>query len=369
MSTSTTLERSAKPLVKPQIIDCDIHPSPAHRKALHPYLPQRWGKHLDEYGSFSHSFYAARGAYPRFQPNAARLDSWPGNGKPPGADLAFMQTQHLNAHNVQYGIMMPLLDVNTSRNTELATATCLATNDWQLDEFSSKEPRLKSSIVINAEDTASAVAEIGRRAGDRRFGQVFLGTRGIEPLGRRRYWPIFAAAQEANFPIGFHVGGPHAHPPAAGGWPSFYVEYYQVVSHTAQALLASMILEGVFDEFPRLRVAVIECGFAWVPPFAWRLDKHFERLRSEVPTLKRKPSEYLRSHVSFTTQAIEEPEHRGDLRRLFEWVGWDRMMFSTDYPHWDFDDPEHALPMTMSDEERRLVYHDNAARFYAHVDG
>jgi predicted TIM-barrel fold metal-dependent hydrolase len=368
MSTSTTLDTEAKTAATLQFVDSDIHPTPANRKALHPYLSQRWRQHLDEYGSFSHSFYAARNAFPRFQPNAARLDSWPPNGKPPGADLAFMQKQHLDAHGVKYGILMPLIDTNTSRNNELAAATCAATNAWQLDEFSGKEPRLKASITICAEDPASALAEINRWSGDRHFAQIFLGTRSIEPLGRRRYWPIFAAAQEAGMPIGFHVGGPSAYPPAAGGWPSFYIEYYQIVGHTAQALLTSLILEGVFDAFPTLRIAVVECGFAWVPPFAWRLDKHFERLRSEVPTLKRKPSEYLREHVSFTTQAVEEPENRADLRRLFDWIGWDRMMFSTDYPHWDFDDPRHALQMRMSDDEQRMVFRDNAMRFYAHMD-
>ena len=61
-----------------------------------------------------------------------------------------------------------------------------------------------------------------------------------------------------------------------------------------------------------------------------------------MPHLKRPPSEYLREHFWFTTQPIEEPEDPDHLVEMFDWIGWDRMLFSTDYPHWDFDDPRFA---------------------------
>jgi len=369
MSVSAELPRTAAPpqaVLRP--IDCDIHPTPSSRKAFHPYLSERWRRHLEEYGSFSYSFYAGRGAYPRFQRNAARLDSWPANGKPPGADLPFLREQHLDAYDIAFGILMPLIDANSSRNSELASATCAATNAWQIDEFVSQEARLRASIVVCPENVTAAVAEIERHAIDRRFVQVQLATRSVEPLGNRRYWPIFAAAEAAGLPVGFHVGGPAPYPPSSGGWPSFYIEYHQVVGHSAASLLMSMILEGVFDQFPKLRIVVVECGFAWVPSFTWRLDKHFERLRSEVPHLQRKPSDYMRDHVWFTTQPVEEPEDPADLRRLFDWIGFDRMMFATDYPHWDFDDPNRAIPMVMSGEERRMIFRDNARAFFGLPD-
>ena len=74
---------------------------------------------------------------------------------------------------------------------------------------------------------------------------------------------------------------------------------------------------------------------------------------SEVPHLKRLPSEYMRSNVWFTTQPVEEPEPREHLADAIEWMGWDRVLFATDYPHWDFDDPAHALPIRMTEAQRR----------------
>ena len=61
--------------------------------------------------------------------------------------------------------------------------------------------------------------------------------------------------------------------------------------------MTSLVIEGVFERFPRLKVVMIEGGFAWLPALAWRLDKLFERMRSEVPHLKKKPSEYIRQHI------------------------------------------------------------------------
>ena len=80
----------------------------------------------------------------------------------------------------------------------------------------------------------------------------------------------------------------------------------------------------------------------------WRMDQHFERFRDEVPHLKRRPSEYVREHFWFTTQPIDEPDEARHLRSLIEWVGVDRLLFSSDYPHWDFDDPRFAFktPLT-----------------------
>jgi predicted TIM-barrel fold metal-dependent hydrolase len=90
----------------------------------------------------------------------------------------------------------------------------------------------------------------------------------------------------------------------------------------------------------------------------------FARLRSEVPHLKYPPSYYIKRNFWFTTQPIEEPSRPSDLLQLLERVGWDRLLFSTDYPHWDFDDPRSAFKAPLSEAQRRQVLTDNAAGFY-----
>jgi hypothetical protein len=68
----------------------------------------------------------------------------------------------------------------------------------------------------------------------------------------------------------------------------------------------------------------------------------------EVPHLTRPPSEYIKRNFWYTTQPMEEPPQPELLRRTFDWVGWDRLLFSSDYPHWDQDDPSYAFNMKMT---------------------
>ena len=88
-------------------------------------------------------------------------------------------------------------------------------------------------------------------------------------------------------------------------------------------------------------------------------------MRDEVPHLKRPPSEYMRSNLWFATQPVEEPENPEDLRQVFDWIGWDRMVYSSDYPHWDFDDPFQAFHIRMTPEEQRMILRDNALDVYS----
>jgi len=131
-----------------------------------------------------------------------------------------------------------------------------------------------------------------------------------------------------------------------------------------QAMIISLVAEGVFERIPGLNLIMIEGGFAWVPSLGWRLDKHWKRLRSEVPHVKRLPSEYIREHFWYTTQPIEEPERPEDLASTMEWIGVDRLLFSTDYPHWDFDDPNFVFKIKLSESDRTKIFCGNAKTLF-----
>jgi uncharacterized protein len=134
---------------------------------------------------------------------------------------------------------------------------------------------------------------------------------------------------------------------------------------TMQSLITSLVIEGVFEAFPGLQIVLIEGGFAWEPALNWRLDKHWKRFKDEVPHLKRAPSEYVKQHIRFTTQPIEEPENPRDIRHIVDWVGVERLMFSTDYPHWDFDDPRYVLNnVGLSVAEKQKIMSGNAKALY-----
>jgi len=346
---------------KQAIADCDVHPT-WKPGGLDRYLSSRWREHMKMFNVIMRQ--GPDILYPKGQPDAARRDAWPEDGSRPGSDLELMRRQHLDYNNVKLGIMNPLRGGPGMLHDDFAAAFATAVNDWQVEEWASKEPRLKASVSISSENTEAAVAEIDRRAGDPLFRQVIMLSRTPEPLGSRRYWPIYEAAQRANLPVGIHAFGASGFPVTGGGWPSYYIE--DMVNHAAacQSGLASLVLEGAFERFPKLKIVMIEAGFAWAPALAWRLDKIWKRLSVENPMLKRLPSEYLRDHVWYTTQPMEEPNTPEHLRATMEWIGWNRMMFATDYPHWDFDDPAYVLPLRINDDLKQKFFIENAVSVY-----
>ena len=349
---------------RPAIADCDIHPAQRGPGDLDPWLPARWREHLASFGASRRQAMQSGPAYPKSQPNASRRDAYPPEGGRQGSSLAFMQAQHLDPNNVALGILNPLNSGQGVANPELSAALCHAVNEWQREAWTSRDSRLRASVVAPYEDAAASVAEIRRWAGDPHFAQVLLLSRTAEPLGNRRYWPIYAAAAEAGLPVAVHAFGYGGAPITSAGWPSHYIEEMAGHAQSSQAGLCSMVVEGVFERFPTLRVAMVEAGFAWAPSFAWRLDKAWRTLRAETPHLRRAPSEYLREQVWWTTQPMEEPGRRKHLLDTFEWMGWDRLLFATDYPHWDYDDPAQALPVQVSDEQRGAFFLGNARALY-----
>ena len=110
------------------------------------------------------------------------------------------------------------------RNLDFAAAISSAINDWQRAKWTEPEPRFKASIVIPYEDPPAAIEEIERCADDPAFAQILILARTFEPLGSRKYWPIFEKAAEVGLPVGVHVFGYSGYPVTGAGWPSYYIE-------------------------------------------------------------------------------------------------------------------------------------------------
>jgi len=348
------------------VVDCDIHPTQKSPATLAPYLSERWREHARTFGGHTRQGIAGQVTHPRMMAAGQRADAYPPEGGPPGSDLALMRKQHLDVNGVEVGMLVALARGGMEeQNQDFAAALSRAVNDWQIEEWVKPEPRLRAGIVIPQEDPATCVAEIERCAPDARYRQIIVSPRTSQPLGRRYYWPIFAAAEHANLPIGLHPAAASGGYPSTGsGWPTYYLQEHYSFQTGMQGVLASLIFEGVFERFPKLRVCLIEAGFTWVPALSWRMDKTWERMRKEVPHVKRPPSEYIREHFWFATQPIEEPEHPQHLADMINWVGWDKLVFSSDYPHWDFDDPRYVFKINLTEKQRAMLFRDNAKALY-----
>ncbi|OLT09874.1 hydrolase [Pseudonocardia sp. CNS-139] len=359
MTSAVPRTRKSAPVrVARTIVDADIHPH-APVTSIRPRLPQ---EHRERWDLFASRVPGPPEIYPRVRNSGFRLDSWPATGAP-GSDLQMVRDQLLDEFDIDHGVLIPLQGHQWgAEEPRYSAALCRALNDWQAEEWLAQEPRLRGSVTISIEAPDLAAEEIRRRADDPRFVQVLLSTGGELGFGRRRYWPIYEAAAEAGLPVAAHTGGLEQH--RGAGWPSFYLEEHVWNGNTMAALMMSLLTEGVFAEYPELQVICVEGGIAWAGPLMWALDDSWAQLRADVPHLTRPPSEYVRDHFWFTTQPIEEPDDPADLATALDHTGLgDRIMFASDYPHWDFDSPRHA-PRLFPAALREAVMGANACRLF-----
>lgn len=155
--------------------------------------------------------------------------------------------------------------------------------------------------------------------------------------------PVWARAQEADLPVVFHVGGTGdlidpmyfqnglpIPPDFHGGDENFRcVDYMGIPGPPAQTL-ATMIFDGVFERFPRLRVGVIEQGAIWVPSWLRQMESAFDafsRHEDRLQSLRSRPSEYVSRQMKFTPYPTE------DVGWVIDQAGAELVLFNTDYPH------------------------------------
>ena len=126
-------------------------------------------------------------------------------------------------------------------------------------------------------------------------------------------------------------------------------------------------MEGVFARHPNLKMVMLESGFTWLAPFLWRLHKFWRGIRMETPWVDRPPMEIVKSNLRFSLQPVDAPPDPAILNRLFDHMQSDELiLFSTDYPHWQFDGDD-VLPEGLSSDLVRKIMIDNPCATYGRL--
>jgi hypothetical protein len=349
-------------MIEAGAIDCDIHPTVPNLKALLPYMNDHWRemvitRGMDELNSIS---------YPTHSPITARADWKPAEGKP-ASTLARVQAECLDPFRTSIAICNCLYGVQLLFSEDLASAFSRAVNEWMAREWLDKDARLRASIVVQTQNVEMAVDEIERCAADPRFVQILLLASGDHPLGKRMYWPIYAAAERHNLAIGIHAGSNYHNPPTAVGWPSYYTEDYVAQAQAFQTQLTSMVCEGVFSRYGNLKVVLLESGWTWLPAHLWRLTKYWRGLRMEIPWVDRSPTEIVKSNVRLSLTPTDAPPDKAGLEKIVEHMQSDEfLLFSTDYPHGQFEGMG-VIPEGLSPDLVRKIMIDNPRATYSRL--
>jgi uncharacterized protein len=361
------------------VVDAAVHNEVPSTRALFPYLPDYWVEHLTntmfkgptEFYYPPNSPVTARpGSRPApddvDQPIVARSRTTASAGPPPASTLGVVRDQVLGAAGVETAILCSPYPVDSLHNPDAAVAFARAVNDWLIAEWLDKEPKLRASIVVPIQIPDLAIREIERVADHPGFVQVALPVRTQHPLGSRVYHGVWEAISRHNLVAGSQFGGVPGNPPTPTGWPSYFYEEYVDMAGVFATQLTNIVSEGVFDQVPNVKVALIESGFTWLPAHMWRFDKEWKNLRRLIPWVKRPPSEYIREHVRLTIQPLDAPQNNPkQLLQVIEQLGSDDMlMYASHFPRVHAADPEETLLRHLPEPLERKIRNENARALY-----
>jgi uncharacterized protein len=345
------------------VIDVDVHHQSDKPDVLFPYLPRQYVEYIKDFGAMMPGI-----GYTNMPGNGARHDLWDGKDINPATDPQVLIKDHLDKYDLAIAVLTGgPYSAAVHPDADYAAAYCSAFNDWTRDEWLAKDQRLRASIHIAPQDPAQAVAEIERLADNPAFVQVLMPAGARMPFGNRFYHPIYAACEAHGLPVCVHFGAEGAGisaPPTAAGFPSYYLEMRMARPQIAMAHVSSLICEGVFEKFPNFKFLFIEHDVFWVPGLMWHMDGDWKGLRDYTPWVKKLPSDYLRQHIRFGSQPMPNVPTPADLKTFLRWMWADEVLvFASDYPHWDWDEPSTFLA-GFDANFRQKVMVDNAKALY-----
>lgn len=348
------------------VVDCDVHQIVRDFDQLLPYLPRYYREQVADQG-----FMIPSSGYSSAPKRASRTDLAKKeigenyDGRHIGWDLDLLVREHLDAWKIDQVLLTGGSVYNASILPDLdyAAALCRAFNDWTIEHWTDRDPRLKAAIAIGTGDPNLAVREIDRIGTRADVVAVLLPSGARVPYGNRFYHSIYEACERHRLAVCVHPGTEAtgmAGAPTGVGYPTYYLETRMARSQMAMAHCASLICEGVFERYPSLHFAFLEMDQFWVPGFLWKMDADWKSLRQQTPWVKQLPSETFRQHIRIGSQPMAEPEVPTQLEELWEAMhAGETLIYCSDWPHFDWDDP--AMAYQHVPEKMRLsVFSDNA---------
>jgi uncharacterized protein len=272
----------------------------------------------------------------------------------------------MNAMGVDYACLFPtpMLFLGTHPQPEIEAALAQAYNRWLCERILQEEKRIVSMLYLPFNDPEAAyrtVQEFGGKPGV--VGFMVTAPR-YKPVHDNAYMKTYRLIEEMGLPISFH---------AAYTWGDQALQLTNrfIGVHALGFMWFNMVhmtnwvVNGLPERFPKLKVMWIESGLTWAYSLMQRLDHSYMMRTSDCPSLKRKPSEYMQE-MFFSSQPMEMPDDPSILEATFKMIKAEtQLVWSSDYPHWDFDLPGviYDLPF-LNEQAKRNILGANAAKLF-----
>lgn len=264
---------------------------------------------------------------------------------------------------IQIVFPQPMLELGLHPEPDIATGLTFAYNRWFTRTILPRDHRVKALLCLpfhDPEATMQTIQEFSETPGVIGFMITSQRHTGVH---KNMYMPIYRALEERGLPLAFHAG------PTWGDTMTSTMNRFVAVHSMSfvtcnMTHMANWIVNGLPERFPKLNVIWIESGLAWVPFMMQRIDHEYLMRQSDAPLLKRLPSEYM-AEMYYTSQPMEYT-NMDLLQSTFKAIHAEtQLMYSSDWPHWDFDVPARiaALPF-LTEQAKRNILGETARRIF-----
>jgi predicted TIM-barrel fold metal-dependent hydrolase len=277
----------------------------------------------------------------------------------------------MDLDGVAGGLLYPSIGLTAYMvpSSDLLSAILQAYNDYVADFCKPYPNRLKGIAMLNVDNVEEAVRELERVAKMGLAGAM-IPVRPILRYDHPDYEPLWAVAQDLDMPLSLHVGTVRWRPDLQALADMMDPVFFSSLEVDARTSLAAMIFSGVFESYPKLKVAAVEFEVVWAAYFMERMDNTYKERAPGVRGRRFKgdvlPSDFFRSNVYISFQ---EDANGMQLRH---YIGVDNLMWGSDYPHAESTFPRSReivdqFLQSVPEEEKAKIAGANAARLY-HID-
>ena len=272
----------------------------------------------------------------------------------------------MDAMSVDYSCLFPtgMLNIGMHPQQEMEVDLCWAYNRWVTEKVLPESGgRMYSMLCLPFSDPAACVRQVetfGGRPGVTGF--MVTTVRHLQ-VNDNSYMRLYSSMQERGLSLAFH-SGPNWNEPVFRACNRFLSVHALGFTFYNILHLTNWVINGMGERFPKLPVIWIESGLAWVPFLMQRLDHEYMMRPSEAPLLKKKPSDYMRD-MYYSSQPMEIQDRQA-LECTFRMINAEtQLLYSSDYPHWDFDLPStiYDLPF-LSEKAKHNILGGTAARLF-----
>jgi uncharacterized protein len=272
----------------------------------------------------------------------------------------------MDAMGVDVAVLFPspMLQLGLHPQVEAEVALAWAYNRWLCERVLAEEPRIRSMLYLPFNDPDASFRMVKEFTGKKGVAGFMVTSARYRPVHHNSYMKIYAALEERNLPLAFHAGYNWNEQSMTMMNKFISVHAIGFVFYN-MVHLTNWVLNGIPERFPKLKVIWIESGLAWLPFMIQRLDNEYMMRSSECPALKKLPGEYI-TDMFYTSQPMEIPRDMSLLQATFKCVKAEsQLLYSSDYPHWDFDLPSTIYDLPFLDEKaKRNILGGNAMRLF-----